>query len=112
MSARRYRIPSKLETVHAYHPDYEQIILNNQRIAVESVIKTGTLKLKLFKKQKGLCAICKDYLITDTDDFMPFPGEWHIHHNVKRAKGGSKSNIDNMKLVHSLCHIIHHKEVD
>jgi hypothetical protein len=75
MSAKRYRIPSKLETVHAYHPDYEQIILNNQRLAVESVIKTGTLKLKLFKKQNGLCALCKGYLITDREDFMPLPGE-------------------------------------
>jgi hypothetical protein len=48
----------------------------------------------------------------ETEDFMPSPGEWHIHHNVTRAKGGSKSNIDNMKLVHSLCHINHHKEVN
>jgi RNA-directed DNA polymerase len=112
MSARRYRIPSKLETVHAYHPDYEQIILNNQRLAVESVIKTGTLKLKLFKKQNGLCALCKEYLIMDGEDFMPLPGEWHIHHKIERTKGGSKSNMHNMELVHSSCHVAHHKKVN
>jgi len=112
MSARRYRIPSELETVHAYHPDYEKIILNNQRLAVESVIKTGTLKLKLFKKQNGRCGMCKDYLNMNTEEFMPSPGEWHIHHKVKRAKGGSKSNIDNMELIHFSCHINHHKEVE
>jgi RNA-directed DNA polymerase len=109
ISAKRYRIPSELETVHAYHFDYEKIILNNQRLAVESVIKTGTLKLKLFKKQNGLCAMCKEYLIMNTEDFMPSPGEWHIHHKVKRAKGGSKSNINNMELVHFSCHINYHK---
>jgi len=74
MSAKRYRIPAKLEKVHAYHPEYEKLILNNQRLAVESVIKTGTLKSKLFKKQKGRCGLCKEFLM-DSEDFMPLEGE-------------------------------------
>jgi 5-methylcytosine-specific restriction endonuclease McrA len=52
--------------------------------------------------------MCKEYLI-DIEDFMPLHGEWHIHHMVNRSKGGSKSSIDNMQLVHFSCHIKHHK---
>jgi 5-methylcytosine-specific restriction endonuclease McrA len=108
MSARRYRIPSKLETVHAYHPEYNKLIEFNQKLAMESIVKTKTLKIKLFKKQKGRCAMCKEYLIDG--DFVPFEGYLHIHHVVKRSKGGSKSNISNMQLIHRSCHILHHKE--
>jgi hypothetical protein len=73
MSARRYRIPSKLETVHAYHPKFEKLIEHNQLLAIQSVLKTGTLKVKLFKKQKGRCAMCKDYLMDK--ESMSFQGE-------------------------------------
>jgi 5-methylcytosine-specific restriction endonuclease McrA len=52
--------------------------------------------------------MCKDYLMDK--ESMSFQGEWHIHHVVKRSKGGAKSNIDNMRLLHSSCHILHHKE--
>jgi RNA-directed DNA polymerase len=109
ISARRYRIPKDLETVHAYHPLYSKLIDFNQKMAIESVKNTKTLKLKLFKKQKGRCAMCKEYLMVK-GNMISLDGEWHIHHITERSKGGSKSKKVNMQLVHSLCHISHHKE--
>lgn len=109
ISARRYRIPKELETVHAYHPDYEKLIQSNLSMAFNSVKNTKILKVKLLKKQKGRCAMCKRYLI-DTENVIPLDGEWHIHHIVKRSEGGSKKSKENLQLVHSDCHISHHKE--
>ena len=111
ISARRYRIPKFMETVHAYHPDYKKLIEFNQSLALESVKNTKTLKIKLLKKQKGRCAMCKEYLLeTENSMEINYEGRWHIHHKMERALGGSKSKRENMELVHAHCHISHHKE--
>jgi len=110
ISARRYRIPGTLETVHAYHPNYKALIELKESMALLSV-KPRILKVELFKRQKGKCAMCKGRLLeTEVVDYIGLNGEWDIDHIEPWGKGGSKSNKDNLRLVHRHCHISHHKD--
>jgi len=75
ISARRYRIPKELEEVHAYHPNYKALIELKESMALQ-LIKPKILKVQLFNKQKGKCAMCNDYLLkTDNFDTIALEGE-------------------------------------
>ena len=57
-------------------------------------------KSNLYKKQKGLCSICK----TPFTEQELFNNKTHIHHLIPISKGGRPDLESNMVLVHSLCH--------
>ncbi len=58
-------------------------------------LKNKSKLLILFKKQKGLCLVCKIRLEED-DNF-------NIHHIIPKNSGG-KDTIDNLSLLHRICH--------
>lgn len=107
MSSKLYRIPKDLELIHAYHPDYEKLIEFNNKLSIES-LKLNKTKLKLFISQKGKCTMCSQSLLNEQGEFL-YDGSTHIHHNLARSQGGSKSKLSNLSLVHRSCHIEHHK---
>ena len=60
-----------------------------------------TWRKKLYDKQEGLCAICKQAL----DAHRIADGEYaHLDHRIPHSKGG-KSNFENAQLVHADCNL-------
>lgn len=108
MSPKRYRIPKELELVHAYHSDFKRVIDFNAMVSLENLKANPTTKVKLLIKQKGLCNMCGMTLLNESGEFE-HDGTTNIHHEETRSRGGSKSNINNLKLVHSKCHVEHHR---
>ena len=55
----------------------------------------NSMRGKLWKKQKGLCPICKDHINN---------GERiHLHHIIPKSQGGGNS-LNNLCIVHEICH--------
>jgi RNA-directed DNA polymerase len=78
-----------------YDPHWEQYF--EQRLDRKMTAKLkgrGTL-LYLWRQQKGLCPLCQQK-ITDLTG-------WHSHHLVWRSQGGH-DGIENLILLHPLCH--------
>lgn len=110
ISAREFRLPKKLELVHAFHPQYMELVEHNAELSHKIMKESGTLKSKLFTKQKRLCSLCGDSLL-DFDGEIPVDGALHIHHKNPRALGGSKFQIQNLALVHAECHKTHQHHI-
>ena len=108
MSPKRYRIPKEIELVHAYNPDFMKILDFNIKISLENLKANPTNKVKLLIKQKGLCGMCGMTLLNESGEFE-HDGTTNIHHLEARSKGGSKSNINNLVLTHTECHMEHHR---
>ena len=97
------RLADRLKGIHGFHDEvekveeflYEQGIINNW--------KTSSLKHKLFRRQKGVCSYCHKFMKLDQNRTNA------IHHIIPLNKGGSRSNMDNMQLLHKECHNEHHK---
>ncbi|MFC3944920.1 group II intron reverse transcriptase/maturase [Pseudomonas gingeri NCPPB 3146 = LMG 5327] len=51
--------------------------------------------LTLYKRQKGLCQICRQAITKETG--------WHDHHVIYRSQGGGDT-LDNRVLLHPVCH--------
>ena len=49
----------------------------------------------LWTDQNGICPVCQ----TELDEGE----EWHTHHRKPKCRGG-KDNVDNLVLLHSVCH--------
>lgn len=56
---------------------------------------------KLAKKQKYLCPFCKESIVDGKESL-------EMHHKIPRCNGGS-DDYKNLQLVHTSCHIFHHK---
>lgn len=110
MSAMGYRIPKELESVHAYHPLINKLIEHNITVGLRALKTNKTTKVILLSKQKGKCGMCGENLLNQMGE-MNYDGSLHIHHVVNRAKGGSKYKMTNLSLVHTQCHINHHRDV-
>lgn len=76
-----------------YDPMWKEYF--EQRAMNEWKRKLSMKKGKLWVKQQGICPICRIPLEDDE--------EWHIHHAIPRHEGGS-DHIDNLRLVHAICH--------
>jgi 5-methylcytosine-specific restriction endonuclease McrA len=110
MSAMGYRIPKELESVHAYHPLINKLIEHNNKVGLRVLKTNRTTKVILLTKQKGKCGMCGESLLNQMGE-MNYDGSLHIHHVDDRAKGGSKYKLNNLCLVHTDCHINHHRDV-
>lgn len=97
------RILNKHKSVHGFHPNVKEL---EQYIADQhskNKFKQKSLKDKLFSRQKGVCSFCSQTINSDA--------ETHIHHINPISKGGSKSRMGNMTLLHKVCHYEHHSNV-
>ena len=108
ISPKQYRIPKDLELVHAYHPEYEKLIEFNTKMSIKGLQMNQTNKIKLLIKQKGKCDMCGKTLLSENGEFM-YDGTSNIHHKEMRVKGGPKSKLSNLVLIHEDCHIRHHR---
>ena len=59
LSALSYNVPQNLRKIHAYHPDINKFIEWTIKANQKSMGPFSSRKTKLYKKQKGLCFICK-----------------------------------------------------
>lgn len=62
--------------------------------------QTNNIRLKLAKRQKGMCPICKESLNSQYGDILY---ELEIHHIIPVVSGG-KNILKNMTLLHKTCH--------
>ena len=76
---------------------------------MENLKANPTTKAKLLIKQKGICGMCGQTLLNDAGEFE-YDGTTNIHHVQARSKGGRKSSTANLLLIHTGCHIQHHKD--
>ena len=100
ISALNYSVPQNLRKIHAYHSDISKFIEWSVKANQKAFGPFSNIKTKLYKKQKGLCFVCKNPF----KDQELFDNKTHIHHIVPIYKGGSPDSEKNMALVHSLCH--------
>lgn len=100
VSALTYSVPQDLRKIHAYHSDISKFIEWSVKANQKAFGLFSNTKTKLYKKQKGLCFICKNPF----KDQVLFNNKTYIHHIVPISKGGSPESEKNMALVHPLCH--------
>lgn len=106
VSARNYNIPNEMLKIHAYHAETDDLIRLITKMNVKAQGTNEGLKGKLLIRQKGLCAICEKSLLFDMQG-QPIelqPGQIEIDHETPIAKGGSRNNIRNLRLLHVWCH--------
>lgn len=100
-----YCIPNKWIHIHGFHEEFMKIRDFNLKNAILSQGKLATLKEKLFKRS-NICAVCnQDITLQQIANQVV-----HIHHIVPVYKKGSKSDVNNMQLLHSWCHRTKHEK--
>lgn len=104
LSSKVYVMPLKYRKIHAYHPDYMQVVNFNTNINFQAMGLNSNFKIKLLKAQNDICPTCKKPLITSIGLYEGL----HIHHILPIAKGGKRNDIKNMILLHAWCH----KDID
>ncbi len=112
VAGRTFDIPKNLLHVHAYHEDIPRVIEFLTKANFKSLGKTTGLKGKLCVKQKGKCPICGNSLFKDelgNVDILNF-NNLEIDHIQPISKGGSKTSLQNLRLVHLTCHRKHTKD--
>ena len=62
--------------------------------------QTNNIRLKLAKRQKGVCPICKESLTSQYEDVLY---ELEVHHIIPIVSGGTNI-LKNMTLLHKTCH--------
>lgn len=105
LTATKYLLPEYLRTCHAFEDlaKVGKIMKMKLNIALMSSPKTPTLKEQLFKKQEGVCYLCKEFI---NPEYLHF-NSVHIHHIDPIKKGGNKYSIKNLALTHIWCHRQH-----
>ena len=100
VSAVTYSVSQDLRKIHAYHPDVLKFIEWSVGANLKAMGPFSSRKSTLYKKQKGLCTICK----TPFAEEELFINKPHIHHVIPIFKGERPDLESNMVLVYSLCH--------
>lgn len=93
--ATKFNIPKNLLNIHAFHKDYLKILEYKSKTNLLSIGKYESYKSKLFKKQNGVCAVCKKIISIE---------DANIHHIIPISEGGNASRLTNMILIHLWCH--------
>ena len=82
-----------------YLVEYEEYF-NKRSLKLCFDQQTNNIRLKLAKKQKGICPICKESLVSKYGNVFY---ELEIHHIIPVVSGG-KNILKNMTLLHKTCH--------
>jgi hypothetical protein len=107
--ARIYSITNDLLEIHAYHEDIKLLEERLTKANLASLGKTEGLKGKLISKQKGICPICEKSLFHNSEHNILEAGFLDIDHIIPISEGGSKTKMDNLRLLHRWCHKERHK---
>jgi RNA-directed DNA polymerase len=78
-----------------YDPAWEVYLEQRLGAKMYATLAGKRKLLYLWKKQNGLCPVCKQMITQQTG--------WHNHHLVERSKGGS-DKAENRVLLHPNCH--------
>lgn len=108
LAAKEYIIPKNIIDIHAFDKNVKLLVEFQATINLKSLGQYNPKKGKLLKKQDSLCSICNELITLE----QMSDGKIHIHHVNPIFKGGSRSELKNMVLVHSWCHrSINHNEL-
>ena len=90
-------MPKKLLTVHGFDKNYMELVEFQANLNLKSLSKYNPFKGKLLKSQNSLCSICNRLITLE----QIAKGVIHIHHVEPIFKGGARSKLKNMQLIHS-----------
>jgi RNA-directed DNA polymerase len=82
-------------SANPYDPEYEIYFERRQNKQTAENLKSRGRMFSLWKKQKGICPVCKQRVSDQT--------RWHKHHITWKVHGG-KDTLDNLVLLHPNCH--------
>jgi len=100
LAGKEYIIPNKIIGIHAFHENAKVLVEFQANLNLKSLGKYNPRKGKLLDKQESLCRICNQVITLEQIS----NGKVHIHHINPIFKGGSRSKLENMELLHSWCH--------
>ena len=106
VAGRTFAIPKNLLHIHGFHEDIQKVIEFQTKANFKSLGKYTGLKGKLSIRQKGNCPICNKSLFKDelgNTDVLSF-NNLEIDHIKPISKGGPKSHLQNLRLLHRACH--------
>jgi RNA-directed DNA polymerase len=82
-----------------FDPFYEEYFEKRNALKMAENLEGHRKLLHLWKRQKGLCAICTEKITQETG--------WHLHHLIRRIDGGPDT-VSNLCLLHPVCHMQGH----
>ena len=100
LSAKDYIIPKRLLDIHGFDKNYMKLVEFQANLNLKSFNRYSPFKGKLLKKQKSICKICNNLITLEQIAEKVV----HIHHVEPLFKGGARSKLKNMELLHSWCH--------
>jgi hypothetical protein len=90
-------MPKKLLTIHGFDQNYMELVKFQAELNLKSLSKYSPFKSKLLKKQNSICTLCNRLITLE----QIANGLIHIHHVEPIFKGGARSKLKNMELLHS-----------
>jgi hypothetical protein len=90
-------MPKKLLDIHGFDKEYMKLVEFQANLNIKSLSKHSSFKGKLLKKQNSICSICNKLITLEQIG----NGVVHIHHVEPIFKGGARSKLKNMQLLHS-----------
>lgn len=106
VAGRTFAIPKDLLHIHGYHEDIPKVIEFLTKANFKSLGKSPGMKGKLSLKQKGICPVCGNSLFRDelgNTDVLNF-NNLEVDHVKPISKGGSRTALQNLRLIHLVCH--------
>lgn len=106
VAGRTFAIPKDLLHIHGYHEDIPKVIEFLTKANFKSLGKSAGMKGKLSLKQKGMCPVCGNSLFRDelgNTDVLNF-NNLEVDHVKPISKGGSRTALQNLRLIHLVCH--------
>jgi len=100
LAGKDYIIPNNIIGIHAFDRNVKKLIDFQATLNLKSLGNYNPKKYKLLSKQNSLCCVCNQLITMEQIS----EGKIHIHHVVPIFKGGSRSKLNNMELLHSWCH--------
>lgn len=100
IAGKDYIIPKNIVGIHAFDKNAKALVEFQATVNLKSLGKYNPRKGKLLKKQNSLCSVCNQLITLEQIS----DGQIHIHHVNPIFKGGSRSKLENMELIHSWCH--------
>lgn len=97
------KLENRLKHIHGYHEKVKDVKAFIVKQQMKNTWKHKSLKEKLFNIQKGVCSYCQKTIELNKEDIQ-------IHHKFAISKGGSRSSVKNMEILHKSCHFEQHNE--
>jgi 5-methylcytosine-specific restriction endonuclease McrA len=97
MAGKEFIILSKLLEIHAFDKRAKALVEFQATVNLKTLGRYNPKKGKLLLKQNSLCSICNELITLE----QMSDGKVHIHHVNPIFKGGSRSKLENMALIHS-----------